>query len=64
MTTQARIKQVDHLQQTLPMGNTPKIRELFEKIEGDLKELGFCLFPFDEDMAGELAREGCRCEVQ
>lgn len=64
MDAHNKIKFVDHLQQTLPMGNTPKIREHFERIDGIIAELTFCLFPNDRDMACELVSEGFRCDVQ
>lgn len=64
MSAQAKIKEVDRLQQTLHMVNAQKIREQFQKIDADIAELTCLLFPNDQEMACELVKTEYHCETQ
>lgn len=64
MSAQAKIREVDTLQQTLPMLNAQKIRQQLNKIDADIAELTGLIFPGDKDMACEMVREGYQCENQ
>lgn len=64
MSAQAKIREVDTLQQTLPMRNAQKIREQLDKIDADIAELTGLIFPGDKEMAREMVREGYQCGTQ
>ncbi|KAL9068920.1 MAG: hypothetical protein Q9161_005893 [Pseudevernia consocians] len=64
LSAQAKIKTVDHLQQTLNLKNAPKIAEKLQKIDTDIDELTHLLFPFDREIAGELVQRPYRCQPQ
>lgn len=64
MSAQARIREVNQIQQTLSTFHAPKIKEQFIKIHEDIAELTRLLFPDDPEMACELVKEEYRCNQQ
>ncbi|KAF6233302.1 hypothetical protein HO173_008594 [Letharia columbiana] len=63
-SAQAKIRELDLLQQTLHRLPAQKIGDQFQKINDALMELTRLLFPIDPEMACELVKEQYRCEMQ
>lgn len=64
MTAQAKMREVERLQQTLPSVNSQKITEQLRKIDWDIAELTCLLFPNDQEMACELVKSEYHCAPQ